>query len=233
MSKKGGSRHFVRMRAHKRLGVIGRKAIRWLLAPNPGPHRQSDSISVGVLMRDVLHRARTIHEVKKILNSGNVLVDGKKITDTKYSIGLMDIISEPAEKKTYRIALLGPNMAPKAIDANAATKKYLKVVGKRTVAGGKICLSFHDGRNLIGDKHVSTGDTCLLSVPEFKMVSHIKLSPGVRCLIVDGKHRGDIATLSKIIERPGSHASEALMTGASGDFVTVAKYLFAVDENFA
>lgn len=233
MSKKGGSNHYVRMRAHKRLGVIGRKAIKWLLAPNPGPHKKTDSISAGVLLRDVLGTARTIHEAKKILNSGNLLVDGKKITETKYPIGLMDIISAPAEKKTYRIALLGPNMVPKEIDANAASKKYLKVVGKHTIKGGKVCLSFHDGRNLIGDKHVSTGDTCLLSVPGFKMVSHIKLAPGVRCLIVDGKHRGDIATLSKIIERPGSHASEALMSGASGEFVTVAKYLFAVDENFA
>jgi small subunit ribosomal protein S4e len=233
MSKKGGSKHFIRMRAHKRLGVVERKAVRWLLAPNPGPHKKSDSISVGVLVRDVLHRARNIHEVKKILNSGNLLVDGKKITDTRYSIGLMDILSEPAEKKTYRVALLGPNMVPKEINADAASKKYLKVVGKHTIKGGKVCLSFHDGRNYIGDKHVSTGDTCLLSVPGFKMVSHIKLAPGARCLIVDGKHRGDIATLSKIIARPGSHASEALMTGASGDFVTVAKYLFAVDENFA
>lgn len=233
MSKKGGSNHYVRMRAHKRLGVIKRKKVKWLLASNPGPHKKSESVSVGVLVRDVLGRARNLHEVKKILNAGQLLVDGRKISEPKFPIGLMDVVSEPSEKKSFRMSLTGPNMVPKEISAADAGKKYLRVAGKHTVKGGKTCYTFHDGRNYLGDKNIMTGDTCLFSVPGFKLEKHLKLAPGSRCLVVEGKHRGEVAKLEKIIERPGSHDAEALLSSPSGEFITVAKYLFVVDENFA
>lgn len=233
MAKKGGSKHFVRMRAHKRVGVVKRKAVKWLLAPSPGPHKKLDSVSAGVLVRDVLSLARNVHEVKRMLNAGNLLVDGKKIKEVKFPVGLMDVVSLPAEKKSYRMTLSGPNMVPKEIPQSDAGKKYLRVVGKHTVKGGKTCLTFHDGRNYLGDKHVMTGDTCILSVPDFKMVSHLKLEPGAKCLVVEGKHRGEVAKLEKIIERPGSHQSEVLLSGPSGEFVTVSNYLFVINENFA
>lgn len=222
----------VRMRASKRIGVVSRKKIKWLLAPSPGPHRKSDSISVGVLVRDVLHRAGNMHEAKKILNSGALLVDGKKIKDQSFPVGLMDVVFEPMQKKHFRMALTGPNMVPRAISAEAATMKYLRVVGKHTVKGGKTSITFHDGRNYLGDNNINTGDTCVFSVPEFKMLTHLKLAPGAQCLVMEGKHRGEVARLEKIIERPGSHDSEALLKNEAGEFVTVAKYLFAVDANY-
>ncbi|MFA6489335.1 MAG: hypothetical protein WCT52_01530 [Candidatus Micrarchaeia archaeon] len=233
MSKKGGSHHFVRMRANKRLGVVKRKAVKWLLAPSPGPHKKLESISAGVLIRDVLGRAQNLHEVKKLLNMGAVLVDGKKISEPKYPIGIMDIVSEPVEKKSYRMELSGPNLVPKAISGEAASRKYLKVTGKQTIKGAKTQITFHDGRNYLGDKHISTGDTCVFSLPEFKLVSHIKFAPGADCLVVEGKHRGERAKLDKVIERPGSHESEVLMTGPSGQFITIARYLFLIDGNYA
>ena len=220
------------MRANKRIGAISRKAVRWLLAPAPGPHKKLESISAGVLVRDVLGRAKTLREVKKLLNSGNLLIDGKKVKDPKLPVGLMDIVSEPSEKKSYRMSLTGPNLVPKPLSAEAASKKYLKVIGKHTVKGAKNAITFHDGRNYLGDKHIMNGDTCVFSVPEFKLLTHIKLSPGAQCLVVEGKHRGEVAKLEKIIERPGSHESEALLSNASGEFVTVVKYLFAIDAGY-
>ncbi|MEM2138380.1 MAG: hypothetical protein QW568_04795 [Candidatus Anstonellaceae archaeon] len=232
MSKKGGSRHFVRMRANKRLGVVERKAVKWLLAPAPGTHKKLESISAGVLLRDVLGTARNIHEVKKLLNAGSLLIDGRKIKEVKFPVGLMDIVASPADNKFYRMSLSGPALVPKEIKPADAAKKYLRVVGKHTVKGGKTCITFHDGRNYLGDKHIRTGDTCVLSVPDFKLVTHLPLSPGAKCLVVEGKHRGETAKLEKIIERPGSHQAEVLLSGPSGEFVTVANYLFVVDENF-
>lgn len=221
------------MRASKDLGVTQRKSVKWLLAPNPGPHKKMESISAGVLMRDVLEKAGDMREVKKILNSSAFTVDGKKVKDEKYSIGLMDIVALPSESKSYRMSLSGPRLVPKEIKGAAAGRKYLKVSGKHTVKGKKTSITFHDGRNYLGDNHIKTGDTCVFSVPEFKLLSHIKLAPGVSCLVMEGKHIGEVAKLEKIIERPGSHDAEALLTGPSGEFITVAKYLFAVDADYA
>ncbi|VVB99124.1 30S ribosomal protein S4e [uncultured archaeon] len=232
MSKKGGSNHYIRMRADKRLGVVGRKSVMWLLAPNPGKHKKSESISAGVLMRDVLCRVQNLHEAKKIMNSGNFLVDGKKVKEPKYSIGLMDIITEVAEKKSYRMSLDGPKLVPKEVKSESAEKKYLKATGKATVTGGKTQITFHDGRTYLGDKNIHTGDTCVFAIPSFKLAGHLKFAPGARCLVTQGKHIGEIAKLDKVIARPGSHESEAQLSGDSGEFVTLVKYLFVVDEKF-
>lgn len=233
MSKKGGSNHTIRLSAHKRLGVVARKGVKWLLAPAPGPHRKSESVSLGVLARDVLGRTQTARETQKMLNAGSLLVDGKAVKDPRRPVGLMDMVSEPAEKKSYRMSLSGPNLVPKAVEGPAAARKYLRAVRKHTVRGGKTAITFHDGRNFLGDNNIRTGDTCVFSLPDFKMVAHIKLEPGVPCLVVEGKHRGEVAKLEKIIERPGSHESEALLSGKSGEFITVAKYLFAIDADYS
>ena len=232
MSKKGGSNHFVRMRAGKELGVISRKKVKWLLAPAPGKHKKFESISAGVLLRDVLGIVQNSSEAKKLMNSGQLLIDGKVVKDVKFSVGLMDVLTIPAEKKSYRMSLNGENMAPKEITSEAASRKYLKATGKNTIKGAKTQIAFHDGRAYLGDKKIMTGDTCVFSIPEFKLALHIKFAPGARCLVTKGKHAGEIAQLDKIIERPGSHDTEALLSGPSGQFVTVAKYLFVVDEKF-
>ncbi|MCX8175076.1 MAG: S4 domain-containing protein [Candidatus Micrarchaeota archaeon] len=232
MAKKGGSRHFVRVRAAKRLGVVSRKKLKWLLSPSAGPHPKEQSVSAGVLLRDILGRAKNLREAKRILQSGNLLVDGKKITDPKFPIGLMDIVCEPAEGKTYRMSLSGERLVPVEVKGDAASSKYLKVTGKRTIRGGKTQISFHDGRTYLGDKNIMTGDTCVFSIPDFKMASHLKFAPGCLCLVTEGRHRGELARLEKMIERPGSHDAEALLKGSAGEFVTVAKYLFVVDDKF-
>ncbi|MCX6769782.1 MAG: hypothetical protein NT051_03835 [Candidatus Micrarchaeota archaeon] len=232
MAKKGGSNHYVRMRANKDLGVIGRKSIRWLLAPAPGTHKKEESISTGVLLRDVLGKSENTRETKRIIHTHNLLIDGKKVSDTKYPVGLMDVLELPSEKKHFRMSLSGPKLTPVPISAEAAGKKYLKVTRKHTVTGKKVCITFHDGRNYLGDEHIKTGDTCVLSVPGFKLLSHIKLQPGAQCLVMKGKHIGESAKLERIIERLGSHDTEVLMSGAQGEFITVAKYLFAIDGNF-
>ena len=221
------------MRASKNLGVMERKSVKWLLAPSPGPHKKAESISAGVLMRDVLNKAGDLREVKKILNSNAFVVDGRKVKDEKRAIGLMDIVALPSENKSYRMSLSGPRLVPKEIKGAQAGRKYLKVSGKHTLKGKKTNITFHDGRNYLGDNHIKTGDTCVFSVPEFKLLSHIKLAPGVSCLVIEGKHVGEIAKLERIIERPGSHGAEAVLTGPSGEFITVAKYLFAVDAEYA
>ncbi len=220
------------MRAQKRLGVVGRKKVKWLLAPMPGTHSKAESVSAGVLLRDVLHLASNTREAGRILGTGGILVDGKKVREPKFPIGLMDIISKPEDKKHYRMSLSGPRLVPKEVSGEAAARKYLKVVGKSTIEGGKVQIAFHDGRAYLGDKNIKTGDTCVFAVPGFKLAGHLKFAPGANCLVTQGKHIGEVAKLDRIIERPGSHETEAQLSASSGQFVTLVKYLFVVDENF-
>ncbi|MEM4555008.1 MAG: S4 domain-containing protein [Candidatus Anstonellaceae archaeon] len=232
MSKKGGSHHLVRICAPKEVGVKSRKKFKWVITPNPGKHKKSESIAAGTLLKEVLGLASNTKEAKRILNSGGLLVDGKKVKDIKFSIGLMDILFVPSENKYYRMSLSGKYLFPKEITAQEASRKYFKVIGKTTIKKGRVQISLHDGRTFIGDNNIKRGDTCVLSVPDFKLISHIKLQPGVRCLITHGRHKGQIAVLEKGIQRPGSHETEAMLSSESGPFITLMKYLFVIDDKF-
>jgi len=160
-------------------------------------------------------------------------VDGKVRTEEKFPVGLMDILSFPKADKYYRLLVdWKGRIIPVEITKEASATKLLKVTGKHTIPGGKINLTFHDGRNMVGDNHVKVGDSLVVSLPKAQMKTHLKSEKGARCLIVEGKHVGKIVKLKDIIQRKGSKPSEALVEGDGTDFITVAKYLFVVDESF-
>lgn len=233
MAKRGGSHHFVRLTASRKLPIVGRKTVKWMLAPMPGTHPKKMSFSAGVLLRDVLGIARDMKEVKRMLAEGSVLVDGKKIHEPKFSIGLMDIVELPKAGKAYRLQIDGTKLAPKEIKAKDAKIKLCKVVSKRTVEGGKIAVGLHDGRTLLADNNVRVGATLRMSIPDFKVKDMLPFEPGVKCLVTDGTHAGENAVLEKIIERVGSMDSEAQVRSGKESFITVTKYLFVVDNEFA
>lgn len=85
------SKHLKRLAA-PRILKISRKVDPWLAKPRAGPHRSEDSIALGVIIRDILKLADKAREAKRIIVSRNIFVDGKVVTDPKYSVGLMDII---------------------------------------------------------------------------------------------------------------------------------------------
>jgi ribosomal protein S4E len=123
-------------------------------------------------------------------------------------------------------------LVPHEIGKDEAAHKILRVVRKHTIPGGKMSVTFHDGRNMLSDNHIHVGDSVIVSLPKVAMKSHLKRDKGARCLIMEGKHAGMIVKLKEIIERKGGKPSEALVQDKSEEFVTVAKYLFVVDEAF-
>ncbi len=233
MAKRGGTKHLKRIASPKAVPITDKKAHTWMTRPHPGPHPSKRSMPLGVLMRDVLKLAPTLRECRKILSGRMLEVDGKARTDEKFPVGLMDVISFPRSAKHFRIVVDNKGrLVPHEIGTEQSARKILRVTKKHTVPGGKISLTFHDGRNMLADNHVRVGDSVVVSLPKAKMEAHLKRGKGARCLIVEGKHAGSIVSLKEIIERKGQKPPEALVQGGSEEFVTVAKYLFVVDEAF-
>lgn len=233
MAKRGGTKHMKRLATPKAVPIHDKKDRKWIINTAPGPHPKKRSMSLGVLLRDVLGIATTAREAKRALSSRLVLVDGRVRTDEKFPVGLMDVISIPKMDLHLRVMVddkgrLMTNKIPKS----ESSHKLLKVVGKHTVSGGKLSLTFHDGKNLIADNHVRVGDSVMVSLPEAKMKSHLKRDKGCQCLVMEGKHAGSIVRLKDIIERKGGKPNEALVAEDGHEFITVAKYLFVVDDSF-
>ncbi|MBW2979107.1 30S ribosomal protein S4e [Candidatus Woesearchaeota archaeon] len=185
-----GEKHVKRLAAPRTWPIARRKHI-WIIKPLAGKHPLDRGLPLLVILRDLLGYAKTRHEAKKIVNAGEVLVDGVKAKDLKMIVGLMDVLEFPKLNEAYRVVI-----NPKGklhlirIDAGEKNKKLCKVVGKKKVKSGKMQLNGFDGRNFLYDGDVKVGDSLLIELPSQKVLEHFKLEKGVVVYLTGGKHIG-------------------------------------------
>ena len=150
---------------------ISRKEKRFVITVKPGSHPKNTSIPTAVLLRDVLKKVKTLREAKSSIYGGKVKVDGVTQKSLHHSIGLMDTIELEGTTDMYRLAPKdGRILVPIKINAAEKSKKLVKVKSKTTIKGGKTQIGFHDGRSIITDTNVNVDDTCLLQIPEQKIL---------------------------------------------------------------
>lgn len=230
MARKGRCHHTKRLAIPKTVPISNKKQAKYTLSPTPGPHKKSQAIALGIVLREVLGITKTQLETKKVLNTKQVLIDGRAITDPNFPVGLMDLITIPKLSKSYFISV---NKKGQLIptETKSTSKKIAKVIGKHTLKGGKISLNLHDGRNIQSDNNVRVGDSIIISVPKQQIEKVLKFEKGAKCLVVHGKHAGTIATLQSILEKKGAGNSEAVLK-AEEEFITLVKYLIVVDSTY-
>ncbi|MDO8339371.1 MAG: 30S ribosomal protein S4e [Candidatus Burarchaeum sp.] len=230
MGNKGGSKHLNRIAAPE-FAAPERKTAIWLAKPSPGRHALVYAASLRAIVRDSLGLASDARETEKIVQAGEILVDGKVVKDSKAAIGLMDIIAIPKINKYYLVLLdKKSRMLLKAIDKAKAGVKLCKIVGKHTVAGGKVQLSLHDGKTLLADKSYSVGDSIKLKVPECTIAGTLRLEPGARCFIMRGKHAGGAGKLGEITTGTEALEARATLDVDGQNIITLKDYLFVVGD---
>jgi len=179
---------------------IPRKTHFWIVRPSPGPHGIGESVPLGSILRDMLKVCDTAREARHILNNRGVLVDGRAVTDPKFPVGLMDVLTLSQTKAHYRMLVdTRGRMSLVGIEEGEATWKLCRVEDKTTVRGGKTQINLHDGRNLVLPKDsYKTGTTVKMNVPGQKVVDHYELSKGAPVLVTAGQHVGEIAHVLEV-----------------------------------
>jgi small subunit ribosomal protein S4e len=174
---------------------IPRKTDFWIVRPSPGPHGLGESVPLGSILRDMLKVCDTAREARRVLNNRGVRVDGRVVTEPKFPVGLMDVLSFDETKAHYRMLVNSRGrMSLVPIEAAEAKWKLCRVEDKTTVRGGKTQLNLHDGRNVVLPKDAyTTGTTLKLNVPEQKVMEHFDLAKGSPVLVTGGQHVGEIA----------------------------------------
>nr|AOZ56137.1 ribosomal protein S4E [uncultured korarchaeote] len=194
----GGSKHLKRFAAP---GVwpIPVKRYTWAIKPLPGPHQTGLCIPLGMVLRDILKFGETLREVKFILNSGYIRVDGIVRREYKFPVGMMDVISVLKLNKHYRIVPSSGGMKLIEIPVEDADKKIVKVTRKKTTKGGKIQLGTNDGRSILLDEtqEIKRGDSLLIRIPEQEILEHLPLAEGNVAVFYRGKNAG---TVGEIVE---------------------------------
>ena len=180
---------------------INRKEKRFVITVRPGSHPKNNSIPSAVLLRDTLNIVNTLREAKSSIYGGKVKIDGIIQRSLHHSIGLMDVIELEGTGDIYRlIPKDGHILVPIKINENEKSKKLVKVKSKTSISGGKTQLGFHDGRTIIDDTDVNVGDTCLLQIPEQKILDIIKFEKNSQVIIIKGTNAGRVGTINEIKE---------------------------------
>ena len=180
---------------------ITRKNKRFVVTVKPGSHKKNQSIPTAVFLRDTLKIVSELREAKFAIYNGKVSVDGVTIKSIHHGIGLMDVVELDGIKEIYRLVpLSGTLLRPIIIQDVEKTKKLVIVKSKTTIKNGKTQIGFHDGRSLIDDTVVNVGDTCLMQIPEQKILDVIKLEKNSKGLIIQGINAGQIGDIKGIKE---------------------------------
>lgn len=180
---------------------ITRKDKRFVVTVKPGGHKKDLSIPSAVFIRDTLKLASTLREAKSVVYGGKVKVDGIIRKSIHHGIGLMDVVELEGLSEIYRLVPKDLTvLKPILIKDAEKTKKLLKVTKKVTIKGKKTQLGFHDGRTLISDAKVNVGDTCLVQVPDTKIVDIIKLEKGAQVVVTSGVNVGKMGKIEEIKE---------------------------------
>ncbi len=195
-----GSKKLKRQMAPTFWGIT-RKEKRFVVTVKPGPHSKNYSIPNAVFLRDTLKLTKTLRESKSVIYEGKVTVDGVKRKSLHHGIGLMDVVELDGISDVYRLVPQnGQILQPLKIDSSEKSKKILKLTSKTTIKNGKTQLGFHDGSSMIVDIKINVGDSCLMQVPEQKILEVIKLEKGSQVIVTKGVNAGKIGKVEEVKE---------------------------------
>ena len=195
-----GSKKLKRQMAPQFWG-ISRKDKRFVITVRPGPHKKSESIPTAVFLRDMLKIVTSLREAKASIYSGKVKIDGVVRKSLHHAIGLMDVVELENVPEIYRLVPTeGKLLRPLKINESEKTKKLVRVTSKSTISKGRMQIGFHDGRSIISDTQVSVGDSCLIQIPDQKILEVIKLQAGCKALVTRGINAGQIGKVESIEE---------------------------------
>ena len=200
MVKIAGSKKLKRQMAPLFWG-IRRKEKRFVVTVKPGPHKKNYSIPTAVLLRDKMKIVSPFSAAKSVIYAGKVTIDGVKRKSLHHGIGLMDVVELDGISDSYRLVPKdGTILTPIKINTDEKNKKIVKVTGKTSIKGGKTQIKFHDGRTLISDELVDVNDSCVLQIPEQKILEVIKLEKNTKILITRGINAGKTGEIKEIKE---------------------------------
>jgi len=200
-----------------------KKEEKFVVRPRPGAHPAKLSMPISLLLKN-LGYASTTKEVKKILSTKEVLVDGKRVKEHKVPVGFMDIITIKDTNDFLRI-VLDEKGRLKIIPAekDEALLKLSRIKGKKVLSKGKMQLNLSDNKNILIDKgEYKVGDSVLITVPFQEIKQHLKLEKGALIYLVGGKHIGNKGTVDSI------EGNKLIYTSARKKYESLKKYAFVI-----
>lgn len=183
--------HLTRKSAPTKWPII-RKGTKYVVSP---ASYKTSSVSVLLAIRDMLKLAKTAAEVKHLIHTKTLKINGRLVRDYKESIKLFDILEAD---KHYILTLLPTGKF--ALNETKDSTRLTKIISRKLLTGNKLQLNLHDGTNLLGDKKMNVGDSLILDFDN-KIKSHKPLEKSAHVFITGGNFIGKVGVVQSITGR--------------------------------
>lgn len=206
---------------------VARKKFKFAIRPVSGTHGPKEGISLGTLLKEMLLYANSTREVREILNTNQIKIDGEERKDFRFPVGIFDTIEFTNINENFRaIADKNGKITLIKIKKEETLLKPCKIVGK-TAVKGKIQLNLFDGNNILTDNNsYKVGDTLLLELPDKKITKHLKLDKKSAIFLTGGKHIGETGHVEDISR------NKIIYKNPDGELVeTSKKYAFVIGDS--
>jgi len=195
-----GSKKLKRQMAPQFWGIT-RKNKRFVITVKPGPHKKDYAIPTAVFLRDTLKIVTSLREAKASIYAGKVKIDGVVRKSLHHAIGLMDVIELENISDIYRLVPTeGKILKPIKINESEKSKKLVRITTKTSINKETIQTGFHDGRSTLVEVKASVGDTCIMQIPDQKILDIIKMEAGCKGLVTRGINAGQIGKIESVQE---------------------------------
>ena len=215
--------HIKRLNA-PRSWPVERKTQPWVTSAVPGAHTTTEGIPLRSLIRDVLGHARTAKEVLNILKTRKILVNGRVVTEPRFSVGAMDVL-DLGEEGIFLVTLTRRGKIQ--LESYSKDYRFCRIEGKTLLKGGKVQLNLWGGSNILVPKdEFSTGDSLKLGLKDGKLSGKIELKTGGSAYVLSGNNVGRTGKIKNIDEK----TKEVVLEEGKDEFKTRLSRLFPVEK---
>jgi small subunit ribosomal protein S4e len=233
MGHKSGVKHLKRL-ATPSFWPLHRKEYTWAPKPHPGAHKAKACLPLGLIVREETKSAKTRRETTQVLAGGKVKIDGRRMSDVNYPVGLMDVVEFQDANASYRILPVQRHgLSMIRITKDEAKFKLCKIMDRRTGAKGATQIFLHDGRTIGLPKEeaapYATNDTLRISVPTQRILGHIPFQKSNLALVVAGRNQGKNGKVLEMQNGTATRPAMVTIEDSEGNrFDTVKDYTFIV-----
>lgn len=145
----------------------------------------NNAVPVVIAVRDMLKLAKTAKEVRKMINSDLLKINGRLVKDYRESIRLFNVFEAG---KSYVLMMLPTGKFTLEQNKNKDSR-LCKVLDKTLLSKGSVQLNLHDGSNVLTKDKISVGDSIYIDFAG-KVKKHIVLEKGKEAFVMSGKYTG-------------------------------------------
>lgn len=225
MGKKGGNRKTKSLYAPKAVN-IKRKSTVWTVHTVPGAHKRKESVSLGIILRDLIGLAKTMKEAKSILREKEVRVNGVVKTQTRTGIGLFDTIDIAKQKLFFR-ALVDKKGRIYANPIEKESKEKLCKVAYKIMTSKGVQITTNDGR-IYFTNEANVDDSIKIKLPEGKIEEVLPLEKGALVFITKGEHCSKTAVVNGIVAGTIKRSKLVKLESKENEFETVPENIIVI-----